>query len=573
MRQRLQRVCIWSEKVRASQVGQAGAIFLLFSCVYILTSQGRTNSYDGQSMFATTRSLAQHGTLAISSVSASAFGTRGRGGLFYSKYGIGQSLAELPLYYLGKLAGWLAGAKAAEIAEAVAMLTNPLIMAATCAVFYGIVRRLGYRRATAVWATLALGIATSFWPYSKSDFSEPLLALSLAVAVLCALWASQILSSPRESENRTAKLEVLSLDLVTGAALGVAVLTKYAAVIYLPVFVLLIILSVPTVPPSELQRPTSIHLSLRLERLTALLAPVILAGILVLLVDALRFGSVWSTGYAPSDRPFSGSILVGLPGLLISPTSGIFLYDPLLFAGLLAIPVLLRSRPSEALLTLGLVGGSLVFYASYRTWSGGSAWGPRYLVPILPYLMLPLLALGCFGSQEKAHDRIAEHMWRRRLIRGTTLALAFVSVVAQFIGVCVNYLMEDAYWLLSSHHLGDVTGSLRASRLALSVWALRLSLHYAFLRSFASGYSSAQYPFAPPFPPAPHMPEGGGVFPLQYFWFTLTPKPILAFSLGAIVLGSGMVLAAWLLRYDGKSLVRGDGEHNPGSRHLDKGQR
>jgi hypothetical protein len=82
----------------------------------------------------------------------------------------------------------------------------------------------------------------------------------------------------------------------------------------------------------------------------------------------------------------------------------------------------------------------------------------------------------------------------------------------------------------------------------LSLWTLRLSLQYTFLRTFAAGYASTQYPFGPPYPIAPNMPESAGVFPLQFFWFTLTPKPILAFGAGVVVLAGGMLLSALVLR-------------------------
>src|SRR5215831_16843150 len=98
MRRRIRKLAVWTGRVRAFATTPGGATLLFFSCLYILTYQGRTNSYDGQSMFATTRALVEDGTLAISSVSASAFGTLGRHGHYYSKYGIGQSLVEAPLY-------------------------------------------------------------------------------------------------------------------------------------------------------------------------------------------------------------------------------------------------------------------------------------------------------------------------------------------------------------------------------------------------------------------------------------------------------------------------------------------
>ncbi|PWT75486.1 MAG: hypothetical protein C5B60_05265 [Chloroflexi bacterium] len=540
---------VWAARVRALVATPGAATLLFFSCLYILTYQGRTNSYDGQSMFATTRALVEHGTLAISKVSANAFGTLGRDGLYYSKYGIGQSLAEMPLYLVGKLLGIGVRSKAAQVAESVAMLTNPLIMAASCAVFYGIIRRLGYQRGTAIRATIVLGIATSLWPYSKSDFSEPLLTLCLAVAVFCALQASCLLASKRAMASE-GRCDLQRLDLCTGGALGIGVLTKDAAAIYVPVFLLY---SLVTLPDLSWRDPRSLALVPRrlwLRRLIALLAPIIAAGILALLINILRFGSPLATGYAPGDRPFSGPVLDGLWGLLMSPRAGILFYDPLMFAGLLALPLLLRRQPLEALFPLGLFGGSLLFYAAYHSWSGGSAWGPRYLVPALPYLLFPLLALGCFGpaAASSAPTFLPEQDRRLRLLaRGVTIVVVGISAGVQFLGVSVNYLMEDAYRLLSLHRFGNLISSLPASPLALSLWTLRLSLQYAFLHTFAPGYASTQYPFGPPSPIAPSMPESAGVYPLQFFWFTLTPAPLWAFAVGAVVLGGGMLLSARVL--------------------------
>jgi hypothetical protein len=549
MRRQIRELAAWARRVRAAVTTPGGATLLFFSCLYILTYQGRANSYDGQSIFATTRALVEHGTLAISSVSANAFGTPGRDGLYYSKYGIGQSLAEMPLYLVGKLLGLLARGKAAQVAESVAMLTNPLITAAGCAVFYGITRRLGYPRGTAIRATLVLGIATSLWPYSKTDFSEPLVTLCLAIAVFCALRAARLLAGNRAT-TRAGRRDLRRLDLFTGGALGIGVLAKDAALIYVPAFLLYSVVTLPDLSLHDLRSLKLVSRRLWLGRLFALLAPILVAGVVSLLINALRFGSPLATGYAPRDLPFSGPVMMGLWGLLISPHTGMLFYDPLLFAGLLALPLMVWRRPREALFPLGLFGGSLLFYAAYHAWSGESAWGPRYLVPALPYLLVPLLLLGCFGPAEASATPTVLQAGDRRLrllAQGATIVLVGISAVVQFLGVSVNYLMEDAYWLLSLHRFGNLTGSLPASPLALSLWTLRLSLQYAFLHSFVTGYASTQYPFGPPYPIAPNMPESAGVFPLQFFWFTLTPKPILAFAAGAVVLGGGMLLSALVL--------------------------
>jgi hypothetical protein len=164
-----------------------------------------------------------------------------------------------------------------------------------------------------------MGVATSLWPCAKSDFSEPPLTATLLAAALCVLLGARPHLDPRSTRR---------LDILAGCALGVAVLAKYVAVIFVPLFCLYVIVAAP--PAQSLAR--------RFVRRIALLAPVAVAGCIDLLVNDLRFASIFSTGYSATDRPFSGDVVSGLLGLTISPYRGLLYYDPLLFLGLLAIP-------------------------------------------------------------------------------------------------------------------------------------------------------------------------------------------------------------------------------------------
>lgn len=512
-----------------------GALFIFFACLYILTYQGRVNTFDGQSIFATTRALGDRASLAITHHS---LGVRGVGNEYYSKYGIGQSLVELPFYLAGKVLGLFAGSRAPQVAEAVTMLVNPLLMAGVCATFYAVVCLLGMTRNTALRATLVLGIATSLWPYSKSDFSEPLLALCFLLATYWLLRPAQLVSTLERVDD--VKAYLLRVDLLVGFVLGCAVLTKYAAIAFVPGFCLYTLLTLP--------QPRSILLATR--RLIAILVPVGIGGLGVLLVDTLRFGSPLVTGYASWDHPFSTPIERGLYGILISPYRGLVFYDPLLFVGLLCAPVLLWRWRREALLLANSVIISLLLYGSYVAWDAGPAWGPRYLVPMMPFLMWPLLALGAFGGALPGRDPVLLQGMARRLAVAASATLAVVSTGIQFLGVAVNYYVHDNYWLVGAPGTTFLAlkSSLAASPLATMLWALPMSLYYAFTKSFpASGYASSDYPFGPPFPTGPNMPQHLGDFFAQTFWFTLLPHPPLVFAVGAVVLGVGMVFSARVL--------------------------
>ena len=94
---------------------------------------------------------------------------------------------------------------------------------------------------------------------------------------------------------------------------------------------------------------------------------------------------------------FTGSLLKGVAGLLLSPGKGLFVFSPFL----LFLPVLFRrslaaghpeDRPEDRpyrILTLCLTGAVILQILLYaRTdWRAGYSWGPRFLTDMLPLLI------------------------------------------------------------------------------------------------------------------------------------------------------------------------------------------
>jgi hypothetical protein len=385
-------------------------LFAFFTLLYAWCAVGRFNSTDGRDIHATAVSLLLRHSLAVPPT----LGTFvGRGGLSYAKYGIGLSLVELPLTLADLAAGALGLFRSAP--DLFASMTNAWVTAAGVALLFLLVRELGYGARVALLTALAYGLTTPAWPYAKLDFSEPLLATTLLAAAL----ASYRFATRRHQRLRWA--------LLAGAALGMAVLTKYVAVAVAPLFAVYLIAASQGGDAERAGAAAGWRRALPAQ--AAFWLPVAAAVALTLTVNALRSGSPWVTGYAAFERPLNQSPLATLAAgaaLLVSPGFGLLWYASPLVLGVLGFQRMWRRHPREAVGVALLAGVMLLLYATYPTWYGGWSWGPRFLVALVPFLLLPAAEL--FADPPAASR-----------LRNGMLALLAAGGVEQVLGVLVNY--------------------------------------------------------------------------------------------------------------------------------------
>jgi hypothetical protein len=123
-------------------------------------------------------------------------------------------------------------------------------------------------------------------------------------------------------------------------------------------------------------------------------------------------------------------IWIGLYGNLFSPGRSIFLYSPPIILALFVWSKFYQRYRAEALLFLMIIITYLVAYSLYGHWHGGWAWGPRFLMPLLPLFIIPI---GYFLEG------------RRRII--ITTLLAGLGVGVQLLGITINYSYIHWDWL------------------------------------------------------------------------------------------------------------------------------
>ncbi|HEV7240495.1 MAG TPA: hypothetical protein VGQ36_14750, partial [Thermoanaerobaculia bacterium] len=120
-------------------------------------------------------------------------------------------------------------------------------------------------------------------------------------------------------------------------------------------------------------------------------------GIVLGIYQYLCFGSPFRTSVEASTNFTEKGLLFGvfhLPsldalwGLTFSEYRGLFFVSPVL---LLAFLGAFRMKRRELAMIAAIVTIFLVSIAGFNGWHGGSAFGPRYLLPMIPLLAIPML--------------------------------------------------------------------------------------------------------------------------------------------------------------------------------------
>jgi hypothetical protein len=175
-------------------------------------------------------------------------------------------------------------------------------------------------------------------------------------------------------------------------------------------------------------------------------APLLAALAVNLWYDWLRYGNVFTiTTKDALEGSFTTPLWTGLYGLLLSPGAGLITYVPVLLASAVSMRGFIKQARPEALLLLSLLALRLLFYAPWSSWDGRE-WGPRYIEPLLPVLLVPLICLPA-----------------RRWIRIGAVALAAIGIGVELLGQLVPYNTivwpKTAPLVVSTLQLRDAAGS------------------------------------------------------------------------------------------------------------------
>jgi hypothetical protein len=345
---------------------------------------------NGNSRLDVTFAIVQEGRLTIDSfhdqVDTQTIDKSFYNGHYYSDKAIGASLLGVvfyaPMYWLMKLTSFELDLR--QIKYILTFLVIGLPSAIAGCLLYILCETISKSKMKAFVATLSIMLGTMCLPFSAIFFGHQLAAALLFSGFFLIF---QLRLKP-DLKNKPFYLFWI------GFLLGCAFLVEYTTlVVIVPLVVYCVYILWEKKSPVQILR----------KLITPALGGLIPIAILMIYNNHI-FGSPFTIGYEHLGNEFQASMSQGLmginwPRLLVlfyltsHPAQGLFWQSPVLLMGFVGIYYMLIDKQYriEALVIVFSSVFYLLLNSGYFMWWGGASFGPRHLIPMLPFLAIPLV--------------------------------------------------------------------------------------------------------------------------------------------------------------------------------------
>jgi hypothetical protein len=461
-------------------------LFVFFFLINILSSGGHFDWWDGPEAFLVTESMALKHTAKLDPTVPSVKDLR-----FYVNYTVysnsalqGGSLSDpktiklepvytvrslllsavgVPFYFLGLFLS-------VSPVITVALFVNPLIISLTALVIFCVSLEVNRSKRIAFLLSVIFSFCSFIWPYNTTFWVQPLQGLTLASATFFLLKVRHYNKSflCHYTILRNGRRKILFGGLA-GLFLGLSVFAHPTSLIFVPAFLAYSFFSV---------------MKRNKKSFVFFVGIIVIVLFFVGLVNYVRFGSFTEFGYGYFSSLASHNGWRGLVGLLVSPGAGLIFYFPLAVLLPLGAKYLYKDHRALFFLCIYIIisnwiyVGTLSFGTEPTAWSGGIAWGPRYLIPVLPFMIIML------GS-------IFLHMKKRVLLKSISISLCVAGFFVNFAGV-LTWVMYGYMYAWDHEGLGNYS-----NYMDIMTWFPLYSpivLHTeVFMRDYVSHIDPAQY--------------------------------------------------------------------------------
>ena len=260
---------------------------------------------------------------------------------------------------------------------------GPLFSALSVCALFLISKTYGFSIRTSLILVFLYGLTTLAWAYSQTSLNS--------VPTTFFLLSGFFFYRKFKITNSYFYL------ILTGIVFGVTFLTRNDTVLmFIPFFIFLLV--------------TSFRKHTKLKTMLAFSIPLTFSYIIHKLIEWVRSGedTITTTASLPNvlspvadaaviplglaQGTTTNPYLLQLFGILFSPGAGLFIYAPILFASFVGFFDFYKKNKSDCILFLSFVGIFVLFFAAGSNWHGFNGWGTRYLLPVIPFLMIPIAA-------------------------------------------------------------------------------------------------------------------------------------------------------------------------------------
>ncbi len=302
----------------------------------------------------------------------------------------------------------------------VTLFVNSVIISLTGLVIFAFALDLyGSRRIALILGLIFVG-CSFILPYNNSLFPQPLQALCIISGIFFLYKArhhhsSYLCQFSTRNFNRSTGYV---WTILSASFFGLSIVVSPVSGLFIPAYIIC----------------SLIYLRRNKRLLICFVVSLVILLILIAILNYIRFGSLSEFGYGSQYGAFSlNREWQGLLGLLLSPGKGVIFYFPAIVLLPFALKLSFRHESCLSFLTmyifaaLWLYFGTLLVNGESRSWSGAIAWGPRYLIPVLPLVAIVLGSLLKYPKSLKT----------KRLIHISIAILAVAGFIVNIGGILV----------------------------------------------------------------------------------------------------------------------------------------
>jgi hypothetical protein len=334
-------------------------------------------------------------------------------GRFYSNKAIGYSLLALPFYVLIRPANL----DADLVVWVLRIFVNWVPLALFYLFFFRYLKNTLQLKAKAYLVAAGFFLGSLIFPFSQLFISHVLNGLLWFVAFV-------IMTSP--SSTRRA--------FIAGSLLGITFLLEFPSLLVIVLFAIWAFFK-------------------KRELLLPMCLGAVIFSIPNFLYNHVVFGHPFSWPYLHAstmhhvEAHSKGYVGIQMPSLSVlweltfGTRRGFFYFMPHMIFGLFGL-LGEKEKRSEALFAFAIIASNFLIYSGFAYWNGGWSFGPRFLIPVIPFFSYGIALL--LRNDERT---------RRSHVLSLYLILLAISVVNMGLGVATYPFSVDLPWVIARQNI------------------------------------------------------------------------------------------------------------------------